>query len=432
MNMRSELKRRGVAVVLAMLGACGGGEAGRDATTPLPGNPIAAMLDPNAINIGSVGWRTSTRDAFLLAAKQINDAGGVLGKRLNAIALVARDNAEAQDMGRQLLDAGVSIINVSTSTRVLNLLPLAKLKGVAILTESSSSPTLTTIADDDLIFRIGVSDVDATPVLAKVAFDAGKRRAVLLVNAGDAFGAGLSSLFAPAFLAQGGQVVRTVQIPFGLKSGFASYLQQVFEAGPDVILNGILAADISANVLNEALTTKYAGMWLLPGTAAGNQTFVDNLADPAQLIGAVSGSAATIGAYDNPSYRQFRSAYLAQYGGEPQDFTAPTYDIAMVMALAIERAGQLGASKSPSPGAIRDSLRAVMNAPGVTARPEQIGAALALVRQGTDVNYRGAYADIDWDSAGDIVGPVPFTVFQLDKQARRWDASSQILIGLPR
>ena len=415
----------------AVLVACGGG-GGHDAATPLPANPVRAMFDPGAINIGCVGWRTSTRDAFLLAARQINDAGGVLGQRVNAIALVARDNAEAQDMGTQLLDAGVQVLMVSTSTRVLNLLPLAMARGVPVLTESSSSPTLTTIADNDLAFRIGVSDVDATPVLAKVAFDAGKRRAVVLVNEGDAFGTGLASLFTPAFQALGGQVVATVRIPFGLKSGFAAYLRQVYDAKPDVILNGILAADISANVLNESLPFNDSALWLLPGTAAGNQTFVDNLADPGKVIGGARGSAATIGAYDNASYQHFRASYVAQYGSEPQDFTAPTYDIAMVMALAIERAGLVNASKAPTGLMIRDSLRAVMNAPGTVVRPETIGAALGLVRQGVDVDYSGAFAALDWDSHGDIVGQVPFTVFRLDAAARRWDASQQVIIGLPR
>jgi len=431
--MNTATSRLLAAAALAVLASCGGGGGGTgDATTPLPANAIKAMIDPAAINIASVGWRTSTRDAFLLAAKQINDAGGVLGKRLNAIALVARDNAEAQDMGQQLLDAGVIALNVSTSTRVLNLLPQALAKGVPILTESSSSPSLSTVADNDLIYRIGVSDVDATPVLAKVAWEAGKRRAVVLINAGDAFGAGLSSLFSPAFQKLGGQVVATVTIPFGLKSGFASYLQQVYDAKPDVILNGILAADISANVLNESLPFQSSAMWLLPGTAAGNQTFVDNLADPGKLVGGVRGSAATIGAYGNSSYQSFRNGYLAQYGSEPQDFTAPTYDIAMVMALAIERAGLVNNSKSPSGLMVRDSLRFVMNAPGDKVRPENIAAALALVRAGKDVDYAGAYADIDWDSVGDIVGQVPFTVFRLDTAARSWDASLQLIIALPR
>ncbi|SFU58726.1 ABC transporter substrate-binding protein [Pseudoduganella namucuonensis] len=433
--MNTGSRRRTLAALAAPalalgLGACGGG--GRDASTPLPANPIQAMFDPAAINIGSVGWRTSTRDAFLLAARQVNDAGGVLGKRVNAIALVARDNAEAQEMGRQLLDGGVSILNVSTSTRVLNLLPLAQARGVPILTESGSSPALTTLADGDLVFRVGVSDVDATPVLARVAFDAGKRRAVVLVNEGDAFGAGLDSLFSPAFQAIGGQVVRTVAIPFGLKSGFAPYLKQVFDANPDVILNGILAADISANVLNESLSSQYAGLWLLPGTAAGNQTFADNLADPGQIKGGASGAAATFGLYDSASYRYFRDSYVAQYASEPQDFTAPTYDIVMAMALAIERAGRVNGTASPTPAMIRDSLRPVMNAPGAAVRPEAIGAALALVRQGADVDYGGAYADIAWDARGDIAGAIPFTVFRLDAQARRWDGSRQIVIDIPR
>jgi branched-chain amino acid transport system substrate-binding protein len=421
----------GLALAVALT-SCGGGGGTGDATTALPANPIKAMIDPTAINIASVGWRTSTRDAFLLAARQINDAGGVLGKRLNAIALVARDNAEAQDMGQQLLDAGVTALNVSTSTRVLNLLPQAVAKGVPILTESSSSPALTTAADNDLVFRIGVSDVDATPVLARIAWNAGKRRAVILVNEGDAFGAGLASLFSPAFQKLGGEVAATVTIPFGLKSGFASYLQKVYDARPDVVLNGILAADISANVLNEALPFQSSAMWLLPGTAAGTQTFIDNLADPAKLINGVIGSAATIGAYGNSSYQSFRAAYLAQYGSEPQDFTAPTYDIVMVMALAIERAGLANNTKTPTGLMVRDSLRLVMNAPGDKVRPENIGAALSQIKAGRDVDYAGAYADIDWDANGDITGMVPFTVFRLDTAARTWDASQQLILPVPR
>lgn len=431
-NMNIVFKAAAVLLPVLLLMSCGGGGEGNgDATTPLPPNAIAAMVDPAAINIASVGWRTSTRDSFLLAAKQVNDAGGVLGKRLNAIALVARDNTEAQSMGQQLIAAGVQVLNVSTSTRVLNLLPLAVAAGVPIITESSSSPALTTAADKDLVFRLGVSDVDATPVLAKLAYDAGKRRAVVVVNQGDAFGAGLSSLFAPAFQALGGQVVATVMIPSGLASGFDAYLKQIMAARPDVILNGILAADVAANVLNESLPYQYAGLWLLPGTAAGNQTFIDNLADPAKILGGAIGSAASVGWYGNPSYQRFHDAYVAQYGSEPQDFTAPTYDLAMVMALAITRAGTVNQTDHPTGIMIRDSLRPVMNAPGQSVAPEAIGAALALVKQGSEINYGGAYADIDWDGNGDIVGQVPFTVFRLNAAARVWDASQQIVIGVP-
>lgn len=425
-----QLRRWGLGLLLtALVTACG---HDGDGERSLPSDPIRAQIDPSAINIGSVGWRTSTRDTVLLAAQQINAAGGVLGRRLNAVAVVARDNAEAQRLGLAMLDAGVVAMNVSTSTRTLNLLPTAMQRGVPLISESSSSPTLTTVADNDLLYRIGVSDVDAVPVLAQVAFDAGKRRAVVVVNENDAFGAGLNALFSPAFEALGGSVVRTVAIPFGLRSGFAPYLQQVFDAQPDVVLNAILNAEIAANVINEALPFGYTGLYLLPGTAAGNQTFIDNLANPEAIVGGARGSAATIGAYGNPSYQAFRDRYRAQYGIEPQDFTAPTYDIVMILALAIEHAGRVNGTTQPTGLMIRDSLRAVMNAPGVKVRPENIAEALALVRSGVDVDYAGAYADIDWDSVGDIAGVVPFTIFQLDAAQRAWDASQQLLISLPR
>ncbi len=403
----------------------------KDSSTPLPENALANQIKPDAINMASIGWRTSTRDAILLAEKQINEAGGVLGKPFNAITVVARNNSEAQEFGEELMSNGVQLINVSTSTRTLNLSDFAIATDSILISESSSSPSLTTASDDDRIFRIGVSDVHAVPVLADVAAANGTVRAVVMQNEGDAFGNGINSLFTPAFEQRSGEVVGSVLIPFGVESGFDSYIQSALEFQPDVILNAILNAEISASLVSELVANGFSGLVLLPGTAAGNQNFIDNLANPEAIIGGARGSAANFGNYSDPNYLFFETSYLNQFGISPPDFTAATYDIAIAFALATEHAGRLNNTNEPSGTMVRDSLRAIMNPPGTKMGPTNLADALQMIRDGSDIDYTGAFADIEWDNNGDIVGDITFTVFNLDAVNRRWDSSEQIVISIP-
>lgn len=403
----------------------------QDSRTPLPENALANQVKPDAINMASIGWRTSTRDAILLAEKQINEAGGVLGKPFNAITVVARNNSEAQAFGEELMSNGVHLINVSTSTRTLNLVDFAIATDSILISESSSSPSLTTANDDDRIFRIGASDVHAVPVLADVAAANGTVRAVVMQNEDDAFGNGINNLFTPAFEQRSGEVVARVQIPFGIQSGFDSYVQLALDQQPDVILNAILNAEISASLVNELVANGFSGLVLLPGTAAGNQNFIDNLANPEAIVGGAQGSAANFGNYSDPNYLFFEAAYLDQFGILPPDFTAATYDIAVAFALAVEHAGRLHNTSDPSGAMVRDSLRAIMNSPGTKVGPASLAEALQLIRDGVEIDYAGAFADIEWDENGDIVGDITFTVFNLDVANRRWDPSEQIVISIP-
>ena len=68
----------------------------------------------------------------------------------------------------------------------------------------------------------------------------------------------------------------------------------------------------------------------------------------------------------------------------------------MIIALAIEKSG------SADGAAIRGAIPDVANAPGVEV--SDIGTALTLIRNGTEINYQGASGSITFDDVGDIPG----------------------------
>ena len=74
------------------------------------------------------------------------------------------------------------------------------------------------------------------------------------------------------------------------------------------------------------------------------------------------------------------------------------YDIAFVVALAIEKAGAADRSK------IGAALREVANAPGMVIRPGEWAKAKEAIAAGEDINYEGASGAIEFDANGDVAG----------------------------
>jgi neutral amino acid transport system substrate-binding protein len=77
-------------------------------------------------------------------------------------------------------------------------------------------------------------------------------------------------------------------------------------------------------------------------------------------------------------------------------FVPHTWDAAVLLMLAAE------AAKVNTGEGIKSTIRQVSSAPGkeVTDPCE----ALALIRQGEDINYQGASGNVDVDENGDVVG----------------------------
>lgn len=77
-------------------------------------------------------------------------------------------------------------------------------------------------------------------------------------------------------------------------------------------------------------------------------------------------------------------------------FASNTFDQVAVLAMAIEKAGDV------APGTVADQIQALSNAPGEAVHDPVQG--LELVRTGTDIDFKGAGSDVDFDERGDLTG----------------------------
>jgi branched-chain amino acid transport system substrate-binding protein len=417
-------------VAVLMFAGCGGGGQSDDVSQPIPFDPVADQYDSNSINIGSISYGNTVRNGILLGVKHVNEAGGVLGKPLNIAAFVAADADESVKLAQALIDQGIQVINVSYSSRSKAVSELTIARKVVLISESATSTFFTDYADDDFYFRLAPSDVHQGRVLAEVALSQGATTAATVFNEGDAYGDTLTREFKTNFVAGGGVETDRLAIPFALENGFDQYLSQLADSQPDVIINTILNASIVANFVNESGAFNLNSLFIMPDASAGQVSFVNNVANFA-LVDGTLGTSPGFGLADNPQMMFFADSFEAQFGTPPEGFTVNGYDFVLITALAIERAGLVNNSNNPTGEMIRDSLRAVMNPPGLVVGPSNLAQGLELVRSSQDINYSGGYGAIDWDANGDIAGDITYDVLRVDGATGSWVTDSQQVIHVP-
>ena len=101
---------------------------------------------------------------------------------------------------------------------------------------------------------------------------------------------------------------------------------------------------------------------------------------------------------EGESYKAFAAAFAAAGHDPAAPYVAYGYDIAFLMALAVEKAGSADRSKIPA------ALREVANAPGMVIRPGEWMKAKEAIAAGQDINYEGASGAIEFDDNGDVAG----------------------------
>ena len=408
----------------------GCGEKSGNATKAFDYDPVQDQYKANAINIGSIVNVPSVRNSVLLAAKQINEAGGVLNKELNVVALVATSTEDAVRQAKNLLEQDIKVLNVSYSSRSKAVSALTIAKQIPLISDSATSPFFSSFEDNDLYFRMVPSDVIQSRILAELAIAQGYRTAVTVHNDTDQYGETLVEYFLINFTQLGGRVLDQVAIPFSVTTGFDPYLQKITDSAPDVILDVVLEADVSANFVNEAIAFGLQAKFLFPDASAGLDAFSNNLVN-AESIADALGTAPGFGLATKPEMIHFDTSYRQQFGMAPEGFDVNAYDFAMVTAMAIEHAGLTYNTDNPTGLMIRDSLREVMNPPGQAIGPSAIAEALQLIRSGQDVDYVGGYGANDWDVNGDITGEITYNVMNVDIETKSWKTLFQQQVFIP-
>ena len=332
-----------------------------------------------------------------LAALLINESGGIDGR---PIEMIHRDSGTSPQIGTDAASALVNVDGVEAIVGSLSSgvsLAIAESvtipNGAVLVSPASTSPALTNLDDNDLVFRTTVSDALQGVILANVASQLGYDNvATLYIN--NAYGEGLTTVFADTFEGLGGTVSAQVPIEGG-QASYASELRQASQDGATVLI-AMSYPETAGVYLREAVEGQFFDEFMfVDGTK--NQDMFDTIG--ADNFEGDYGTAP--GAPGTPTQETFKELYSSKLDGDPSSlFISEAFDAAAILALAIAEAG------SEDGADIAAAMRKVANAPGEKVGPGDLGRAVQLISQGQDIDYVGAAGEQEFDDKGDVLNTI--------------------------
>jgi len=263
--------------------------------------------------------------------------------------------------------------------------------GVALISPSATSPALTELKDNDLVFRTAPSDAYQGVMMAEMLKAKGiDKVAISYVN--NDYGKGFAEALAGAFEAVGGTVAANEAHEDG-KADYRAEVGSLASSGAETLVVLAYADGSGQTIIRQAMESgdfaKFVG---------GDGMVGDKLI--AALGGDVDMIATKPGSPDLAGKAPFVKAAKAAGMDPDAVFSAQAYDAAFILALAIEKAG------SGDRAAVAKAVRAVSNAPGEEILPGEFEKAAAAIKAGKDINYQGASGNHEFDAAGDVPGVI--------------------------
>ena len=339
-------------------------------------------------------------DAVKLAVDEVNANGGILnGQKLQMIV------GDTQGTAQGSVDAATKLVNVENVAAIVGALTSGATvaaanavtipNGVLQISPTATTPQLTTLKDNDFVFRVVPSDDYQGLVLAKLVYDQGLTK-VALTYVNNDYGVGIANTFRAAFKKLGGTITAD-QVHEPNKSSYRSELATLAAGKPQALVLIAYAADSGITIVKQSLEngffTQFVGTDGLRDNLLIQQVGADNL----KGIFFTSPSAKP----GTSSAEKFEKLYSAAYKTtKDKFFIAQTYDAVMLAALAIEQAGSTDRTK------IRDALRKVCCAPGEVIEPGEWAKAKAAIAAGKKIDYNGAASPAEFDANGDVAGVV--------------------------
>ena len=284
-------------------------------------------------------WGQHEREGALLAVKDINAKGGVLGRPLELVCYDVKGKPEegVSAIRRLIYDDKVVAIGGSNYSGIqIAVAPIADRGQVPVVSSTATNPAVTVDPDTGKVrpymFRIVYTDPYQGKVIADYLIKkCGAKKLAIIGDVGDAYSEGLTEY-----------VKRTAEA-LGVENRFWGF------RGGDVDFRAQLTAAREWGADAVALTMYYKEMGLVIKQAAeldwkplfmGGDGYSPNIAEIAgeALNGTFWVSSINI---DDPMFDGMKEKYRAEYGKEATEIanTISAYDVLLMIAHAIETAG---------------------------------------------------------------------------------------------
>lgn len=260
--------------------------------------------------------------------------------------------------------------------------------GMVMISPSATSPGLSTVEDNGLFFRTAPSDARQGVVMAEILQDRGFDEVALTYTNND-YGKGLADSFEAAFAAIGGTVTISAPHEDG-KGDYSAEIGALSSAGGDALVVAGYVDEGGSGVIQSALDAGAFETFVLPdGMVAAKLT--ENFGTD------VDGSFGQLAGSDSAGAAAFADMAAAAGFDGTAVYAKEGYDAAALMLLAMQAAG------SSEPGAYKDKIMEVANAPGEPIQAGELAKALAILADGGDIDYVGA-TDVELIGPGEAAG----------------------------
>jgi branched-chain amino acid transport system substrate-binding protein len=301
----------------------------------------------------------SSHEGTIMAIDEVNDAGGVLGKKLK---LLTEDTQSKQGESATVVNKliarenVVAVLGEVASGRSLEAARICQDAKVPMISPSSTNPRVTEMGD--FIFRVCFIDPFQGTVMADFAWKTLKARKVaIFTDVKSDYSKGLAQFFKERFTKNGGTIASELDYNGGDKD-FKAQLTSIKAANPD----GVFIPGYYTDVALICIQARQIGLNvpLFGGDGWESEDLIK------------IGKAAVEGNYFSTHYhpdvgtdlsRKFVENYKKRYNGKtPDALAAMGYDSAAVLIDAMKRAGSTEGQK------VRDAIAATKDFQGVTGK----------------------------------------------------------------
>jgi branched-chain amino acid transport system substrate-binding protein len=278
--------------------------------------------------------------AARLAAKEINDSGGVLGKQIE---LVEEDDttdaAKCLERVKKMVEIdGVKVlVGGMTSGAAMASGPYIAGKSVLMVTPSATSTILVGQTWKEWLFRTTPDDSFQAKVLADVILEKGFTRLATMVQ-DNPYGVGLEKALVDALNAKGWQGKQVVSVHFDpAKKDYRTELDTIKGNSPDVVL-AVTYAEDGIIVFKQALEMGLDKIaWLGCDGNYGDGMFAEPKSAEFMEKAIIAGTRAA--GPSGATYDKFAAAYKAYAGKDPSVYCDTVYDAVKMIATSIGKAG---------------------------------------------------------------------------------------------
>lgn len=373
-----------------------------------------------SVKIGVVGDVSALREQVesmffgaKLAGEEINLAGGLTLNNENLpVELIFKNSAGQAEAGLKVIDELIEegvrvIIGPTFSSVAVEMAQKCIDNNILMMSYSATSPELTYLQDNNLIWRTCPSDHTFGAVSAQYCKDSLQTQRAAILYRDDRFGKGLSETIQGMYTEYGGTITKSVSFP-GDEIEISTYsfdyeMNTLLSEEPDVIFIVSFSSEIAVLINEIYNNTLYQNFQNKPYIFVNDGILPDELIlnGIEEILKKTQGITSTN--EGNANYSLYRNNYTQRFGFSPSTYSEHAYDAVYLIAYAMQMAN------SEDPDIFKNSLQAVSGMEVLKEEYEdpiivninEFNLGKSILARGGLINYEGASGPINFDEYGD-------------------------------